>query len=1042
MTNLDGTNVVRGKLLNKPLSTLNKIPVVSIFMTNSISEMNTFYVGKSDPNVLGNLNKEGEKKSFLFNRQDSNFISLKHDIGFNEANKTHIEIQLLDPGREFELNFIDAMTQNRNIYQTVKKVYITYGVGDSISNWARPILGYITNVDVSITSKGARVITLNIAGKPSLLTHSKDDKSIPYIQMGQPIATAGIVSFYGKDIPSNKENEKFIDWLDEAIFLCIQRYIENISQYKGNVIVLLPSMKYSSGKDKLVDSTRYREGAQRALYGSLSLRDARNEIVKSVDRVVRPLGLMLSEVTNSEMSEVNKQKMVSRGQALKIERASGRAPYYLIFQSGGDDDPKNENKSKRLDWEAPLKAFGIKYMSDINTDKWAGGIAEHTKCIYREVDDIDLKKLFFNKGLIKNPSDNCAIWGVAELVNLFMQGYQETPQFGSHHHTTEQYRPRHGSFNGGATANSTSTGLSSPQGNEEKSDFISREDRLANILSMPIKGGTIIGSTAGHIFNALNDKEFRSKMAEWHSGIQEGYTVDVNNIFEGMNSLISNNDISNYIDFNTGKPIPIFRANVANADVTDVQVKLNPTYWTFLLGVSQTPIIKTKIEEVKTLSIMEKLHKRLKKNKEIQRLLNTSNIKGQKVKLGVLIENIIPELRDASEGKTIILEGLIKSLISNDEAIFSPISPERLARNLLDYQKNFYNQLHNMYYQTDLVCFPKFSYSSMLDLLKPVFLYAGQPTILGGSDGNPIDKMALQSSEDIEKSKKYYSSFFTGFYKVAAFEHIITKTSAESHFRLLKSQSKFTNKEIDEFINNKKKKEEEKKEAKKARKKGLNRTGKEKLTSEKTTKAKAAAKTEQASQDLDDTDDLELVVPTTGGELQPSEDAILLPQNEVEDGKLNLVDPPVLRPGGEIDWSDPENMPPEIAKLKPIPMNSNVIPLGEPEPRTDITLEEQKKLSEYASEQRRVKAMNSVLENNRHLKMEHLTKSEQAEIINEANRLGFSEQEQAELLWEKNAINQRGNPMSNNLQSQYENSPFGGSPKWRSRWEAPFKTPR
>ena len=70
--------------------------------------------------------------------------------------------------------------------------------------------------------------------------------------------------------------------------------------------------------------------------------------------------------------------------------------------------------------------------------------------------------------------------------------------------------------------------------------------------------------------------------------------------------------------------------------------------------------------------------------------------------------------------------------------------------------------------------------------------------------------------------------------------------------------------------------------------------------------------------------------------------------------------------------------------------------------------------------------------------MEHLTKSEVAEIINESARQGFNVREQAELLWEKNAINQRGNPTSNNLQSQYENSPFGGSPKHRTKWSEPF----
>ena len=70
--------------------------------------------------------------------------------------------------------------------------------------------------------------------------------------------------------------------------------------------------------------------------------------------------------------------------------------------------------------------------------------------------------------------------------------------------------------------------------------------------------------------------------------------------------------------------------------------------------------------------------------------------------------------------------------------------------------------------------------------------------------------MAIQSPEDTEKRKKYYSSFFTGFYHILAFEHNITKTKVDSHFKLFKSTSKYTSQEVNEYTSEYKKKRKKK----------------------------------------------------------------------------------------------------------------------------------------------------------------------------------------------------------------------------------------
>ena len=1078
--------IVRGDPVKKPLFGVDKIPSISIFLTSKKEDMLTFYDNKGNVKFKeeednNNNSEQGPKKSFFFGRNNSSFISFKHSVGFSDAGNTNIEIKLIDPGRDFEVTFLDATIYEKNVNKTVRPIYVAYGMGEDLDNWSRPILANLIMVDIDVTSKGARIITLYITGVNSLVRLSKENEERPYADLDQTLGVGGTIAFAAENFGEVSKGKSALErnpgtgsiagglgagttgsmfakkkgpktgggqvgyaqydetmkFLDEAIFQCTQRYLENISQHKGNVIILLPSINFSSlkGKWMALDKARTTD------YGHVH--DQHFAIIESLNNLLNDYGfhagsLMKHEDTTHDFGwhsrlTGNKNQAVKRGK--EFQKARKDIPIMLTFQANSNDIKKGKD-SDAVDWQAPLRRFGDSYLRTIKNvagvEKYLAG-SPLGSSVYREIDDPRVKDLLFKKGIIKNPNNNCSVWGAEKLVDLFLHGY------------SKDTKPP-----------------SKDIGFTTKEDITKeRAKKKDHYMSTLIEGETSLNSTAGAILAAMNDIEFTDEIAK-AQGKGSLYNIDIDNIIEGMESLIDGNNTANYIDFNTGRLLPIFRANVSNSNVMELQVKENPVYWQLLSNVVNVPIVKTKIEEVQTLTELQKHHNTLKKDKRVQKILKTTNFpegSTQKSALAEMIKKILPNLLENKKEENLVLQDLIKSFLSSSEDVFSPISSDRFAHNLFDFKQLLYNQLFQFVHQVDIVSIPMFTYSSMSELSKPVFLYAAQPTILGDFDGNTIDKMALQSSEDVEKEKKYYSSFFSGFYIIGAFEHTITKSRAESHFRLIKSVESVTNQERDGHMGRSEGTGKGTGSSpitagiswfdpslwKKGKEAGLPQSGKETIP-------QSESKNEQADllwqtlQDLNNMDDDEYEVqPTTSNPQEGplASEGVLTPKNKVENEKVNLTEllpnyPSPAASTGEIDWSNPENMPPEIAGLKPKPMNNNVIPIGESEPRTDITLEEEEKLKKYASEQRRIKQTSTVLENNRHLNMEHLTKSEVAELINESARAGFNVREQAELLWEKNAINQRGNPTSNNLQSQYENSPFGGSPKHRTKWSEPF----
>ena len=149
---------------------------------------------------------------FFFNSKDSGFIGFSHSIGWKKDSLTQYELVVVDPGDNFEKEFIATHYFNRSANNPlVSTSYsITYGIGDGIedrSKWSHPQLAYIIKIDVDVRSNGARKYTLFFGSLPSLKNNPSSDGWALIDTWGRRLITSGKAPFL---------NEKLSDMFQKA----------------------------------------------------------------------------------------------------------------------------------------------------------------------------------------------------------------------------------------------------------------------------------------------------------------------------------------------------------------------------------------------------------------------------------------------------------------------------------------------------------------------------------------------------------------------------------------------------------------------------------------------------------------------------------------------------------------------------------------------------------------------------------------------------------------------------------------------------------
>jgi hypothetical protein len=598
-----------------------------------------------------------QSTSFAFSRKDSGFISFTHSIGWRKQGLAHYELELIDPGNDFVREFIASQYHNRNANHRAKAYYISYGVGQREEKWSPVQIAYLIRIDVDIVSNGARKYILTFGSLPSLMNNPSSEGWPLVDWMGQRricVGKAGykkehIIELIFKSVPGQwrsnamksrgtaatrasvaagtgradalKAKNYWIDFLDESVYLCVKRYIGNITGLGprgddkiGNVIVLLPSFMYTN----IIENVDIIKTSPTVLPGADWRKDpsaAMNEYVfrnfsnlKAFDIEAVEQGRIGQGASGvGTWSSGNKRN----GWTVNPLRTSSDA--IILFQANNNNFKEFKTiEDARIDWMQPLKDLGNEFRDELfniglRTTGLTTGIMSGKKSIsegqelgfgtfdYKEIEDAHRLNILYENGVIGRTSDRCFVWGEANMVNLFLGD-------GVHINTEDEKvedkfitelikvfpRGLSDEANQGATK-------SDPKGIAVGPTLTQLGAKIVVGNPTTDEGATVLAeNNLDKVHAFVNNESLLASMDMVRNILHAG----VDNIIE-MDKMVkqTSRDIIAAIEQKDGSHVlygrrllPIFRSGVRNSNVIDARIQMNPHYWGALAGTTQSMI--------------------------------------------------------------------------------------------------------------------------------------------------------------------------------------------------------------------------------------------------------------------------------------------------------------------------------------------------------------------------------------------------------------------------------------------------------------------
>jgi len=385
-------------------------------------------------------------------------------------------------------------------------------------------------------------------------------------------------------LPAMKDTaaETFIQFLDEAVNLTIQRYIENITGYK-NVIVLLPSFKYTivarwlylilagpwnksnnyfsirNSPDHLINHYLFKSFSNLHCFPNYAVGSQDNE-QRAADGDV-----LASHIENTRLIEANsssKRNLWLKNPPRKTDNL------FIYFQASNNDFVENTSTGQveGVDWMKPLKQFGDELSKTIQADvmgsfRKAQGIGSLNDAknfgtfdwmeVENETDLWILKK----HGAIDTDKERCFIWGEEMMVSLFL-GRLPMGKPGSKARVA--YSQVKGTF---------------PSG------------KPLSVAGSPMVTKNKLGRIRSFVNNKqaredLNDS-LRIKPPGTHISDLESY---VKTWSSDQKKVLDEDDTHHWLDLGGGQMVPILRSGVVNSNVLDARIQINPHYWANLIN--------------------------------------------------------------------------------------------------------------------------------------------------------------------------------------------------------------------------------------------------------------------------------------------------------------------------------------------------------------------------------------------------------------------------------------------------------------------------
>lgn len=266
----------------------NGIFTPNIIITKSYEFINKFMAGFK----LSDIGSDAINDTLVFLNKQNRYVyslELSHSFGNSDIK---LELKIVDVDGDLENNFLNETfyekliatrvddylkstvpgNQFNNYFASVLnarlKLYVTFGVGEDLSNWADPIVCELVGADIDVANTGLRTYTYSFIPVRNILFTSapKKDSDDPNINDSLNLGFANI------SITAKLDSSK----IDEATFNVtnlLKQFCSKVTNTpEGNVIVILPDIDDAFtlfAKGTTLDSKNYNDSDTAKAYQRL-----------------------------------------------------------------------------------------------------------------------------------------------------------------------------------------------------------------------------------------------------------------------------------------------------------------------------------------------------------------------------------------------------------------------------------------------------------------------------------------------------------------------------------------------------------------------------------------------------------------------------------------------------------------------------------------------------------------------------------------------------------------------------------------------------
>lgn len=388
---------------------MSKVFTTNVFLTSSKKVIDKIFSSRTLSTNFSSLSKnltpsENKISVICSPSKNNNLIEMSYEFGTNDGNNGLLSLTFLESDSLFEKVYIlsrpedyqlslNVSGQNQEPRRDVPFVYITFGVGNDLNDWAGPFQMQLQNANYEIDRSGNRIITLKYL--PVLgpiirnLIHKRYNRyDYDKIDTGSDQVHKYIITKSTTTSTSILNNQKKFNKLYRSLITSYLKAITNDME----ILVLLPDMNDSVTKFKtLIKQKKFKEFF--SLIG-LASEPVRNEIARSI--------LAIPEI----MHDIKKiPPEIASLYTVYISNAKGLLP----------KNP-NENDQSLYDSYLPVREIGEK-LTELFTEDPANTNTKGFELRFSIEHNIKLINLLYKHKLITTDAKNVFIWGDSRLID-------------------------------------------------------------------------------------------------------------------------------------------------------------------------------------------------------------------------------------------------------------------------------------------------------------------------------------------------------------------------------------------------------------------------------------------------------------------------------------------------------------------------------------------------------------------------------------------------------------------------------------------------